>query len=132
MSYEYLIFDLDGTISDPKDGIVRSLNYSLLAHGFKARNEADITVHIGPPLDQTFSSITGVTDSELILSLVSKYRERYSAVGYSENVLYVGITDMLHELVNTDRYKLLICTSKESISPRKYWKCLIYSIFLFW
>ncbi len=112
MKYEYLVFDLDGTISDPKDGIVRSVNFALESHGFEHRSENEICTFIGPPLDVAFSSLTESSDSKLISSLIAKYRERYSDIGYSENSLYNGITEALKVLSSTQGIKLGICTSK--------------------
>lgn len=112
MKYESLIFDLDGTISDPKTGIVRSLNYALESHGFSVRDEDELATYIGPPLDLTFSDLISEPNSEIITSLVEKFRERYSAVGYSENVLYDGIRDVLRQLRKKPGITLGICTSK--------------------
>lgn len=112
MKYEYLVFDLDGTISDPKNGIVRSINYALESHGFELRTENELCTFIGPPLDWSFSSLTGSDDLELIKSLVGKYRERYSDIGYSENSLYNGIPEVLNTLSSIPGLKLGICTSK--------------------
>ncbi len=110
MAEKFIVFDLDGTISNPKDGICRSLNYALEAYGFAKRMESELTPCIGPPLDQSFRELTGSNDQQLIVSLVEKYRERYTEVGYSENVLYDGIVDSLEALVQ--RFPLAICTSK--------------------
>jgi phosphoglycolate phosphatase len=112
LKYKYWVFDLDGTISDPKDGIVRSLNHALSALGFACQDENALTAYIGPPLDNTFRIITDSDDPALITSLVAKYRERYSEVGYSENVLYAGIPDVLEQLSSMTGVKLGICTSK--------------------
>ncbi len=114
MKYEQLIFDLDGTISDPKDGIVRSLNYALANHGFKTQEESELTVFIGPPLDHAFKEITQSDDAELINSLVAKYRERYSDIGFSENILYDGIPEVLQKLSSISNIKLGVCTSKRA------------------
>lgn len=114
MKYEYLVFDLDGTISDPKDGIVRSLNFSLTAHGFSSQDESELSTYIGPPLDSTFKAITKSDDPELIASLITKYRERYSDVGFSENVLYDDIPDALAQLSANPGITLGICTSKRA------------------
>ncbi len=112
MKYEYLIFDLDGTISDPKDGIVRSLNYALSDHGFNEQDEDSLATYIGPPLDSTFKVLTQTDNADLIASLVAKYRERYSDVGFSENVLYEGIPQVLQRLSSVSGAQLGICTSK--------------------
>jgi phosphoglycolate phosphatase len=112
LDYEYLVFDLDGTISDPKDGIVRSFNYALAAYGYDTQDENELATYIGPPLDSTFGILTGSDDAELILSLVAKYRERYAEVGFSENVLYAGIPEVLAQLSSNAGVTLGICTSK--------------------
>lgn len=114
MKYEYLVFDLDGTISDPKDGVVRSFNYALEAFGFEQRTEKQLCTLIGPPLDASFSLLTGSSDTDLINSLVAKYRERYSDVGYTENSLYDGIPEVVAKLSINQGLKLGICTSKRT------------------
>ena len=112
MKYDFLIFDLDGTISDPKKGIVRSMNAALKCHGFAERGEEELSTLIGPPLDAAFAALVSTTDSALIGSLVSKFRERYSDVGYSENVLYPGVAEALEQLSSISDIQLGICTSK--------------------
>ena len=112
MKHDILIFDLDGTISDPEDGIVKSINYALKHFDLEPRSGTEISQFIGPPMDTTFQSLTGETDPNLISSLISKYRERYADVGYSENVLYGGIRESLTTLYNNSESRLAICTSK--------------------
>ena len=112
MKYENLIFDLDGTISDPKDGIVRSLNYALVNHGFASQDESQLITYIGPPLDSAFKAITKSDNAALISSLVDSYRERYADVGFSENILYDGIPKVLGQLSAVSGITLSICTSK--------------------
>tara|TARA_R110002072_G_scaffold5527_9_gene35417 strand:- start:308 stop:940 length:633 start_codon:yes stop_codon:yes gene_type:complete len=107
---KFIVFDLDGTISDPKDGIVRSINFALNTLGYEPRSEDKLTKYIGPPLDKTFEELVASTDQELIRSLVTRYRERYAQVGFSENTLYPGIRESLETIAN--RYPLAICTSK--------------------
>ena len=117
MKYEYLIFDLDGTISDPIVGIVRSVNYSLFEHGFEAKSDSEISTHIGPPLDELFASLTGSNNQVLLESLIKKYRERYKDVGYSENTLYPEMPEVLGKL--KQKYKLVVCTSKKEDFAKK-------------
>jgi phosphoglycolate phosphatase len=112
MIYDCLIFDLDGTLSDPKQGIVRSLNYALSAFDFPTCEEDELTVFIGPPLDYAFKQLTQSEDASLISSLVAKYRERYADIGYAENVLYEGIPVVLAELAAEPGTQLGVCTSK--------------------
>jgi phosphoglycolate phosphatase len=106
-----LIFDLDGTISDPSLGISRCINYALRCHGFPEVAEELVASEIGPPLDETFSKFNPGADQSVIARLISKYRERYAEVGYSENELYPGVQEALRGL--TDRgVRLGVCTSK--------------------
>ena len=110
--YEYLIFDLDGTISDPKEGIVKSLNYALATNGYETKESKEIEKYIGPPLDYAFGELTSVMDEEEIAKLVKSYRERYAEVGYSENVLYKGMSLVLTSLAKNCSVKMGVCTSK--------------------
>ena len=106
-----LIFDLDGTLSDPALGFVRSVNYSLEAHGISPFEEDDLKKFIGPPLDGPFREILHLDQDKDVSSFVRKYRERYSEVGFSENKLYDGIPDVLVALRGIG-FKLGVCTSK--------------------
>ncbi len=114
MDYQTIIFDLDGTIIEPKQGFIRSINYSLKAHNFPSYPEQQLLKYIGPPLDLTFYDITKQNDPNLIQSLVYKYRERYSEIGYKENTLYGGIVNTLQTLHQSQQFNLGICTSKRS------------------
>lgn len=107
--HDLVLFDLDGTISDPLEGIGRSINYALVHFDYEPINLSELVKYIGPPLDKTFQEITGhEKDSE---ALVAKYRERYGDIGYSENVLYPGITNALLEL-SAAKVPMALCTSK--------------------
>ncbi|MFA5891087.1 MAG: HAD hydrolase-like protein [Actinomycetota bacterium] len=108
-----LLFDLDGTLSDPLEGISRCLNFALTNHGYPPRTPSDLTQYIGPPLDRAFSALVGTTDTREIGSLVAKYRERYAEVGFSENVLYPGIPQMLAHLSEAG-VPMAVCTSKRA------------------
>lgn len=88
-----LIFDLDGTLSDPAVGIGRSLNYALEALGYRFITADDVFKFVGPPLDWAFRQIVPDASDETVRALVAKYRERYGDVGYAENVLYAGIAE---------------------------------------
>jgi len=111
MAYDVLVFDLDGTLSDPKDGIVRSINHALASHGYGELPEKELVRYIGPPLDQTFARITRASETARIMSLVETYRERYASVGYSENTIYSGMRHILEKLVASG-VELGVCTSK--------------------
>ena len=107
----HLVFDLDGTISDPAVGIHRSINYALAHFGFPTIDQ--VTTYIGPPLDETFAAIISTSSPDRIAELVTKYRERYSETGYAENVLYPGIAEALHNLARRNA-PLGLCTSKRA------------------
>ena len=106
-----LVFDLDGTISDPLLGIARSVDFALVALGYPAVPQARVAALIGQPLDDTFRALASGASGEQLRSLVARYRERYADVGYAENSLYDGVREALRDL--SDRgISLGICTSK--------------------
>ena len=107
----FLVFDLDGTLSDPAVGIGRSINYALTHFGYPTISVDDVSRYIGPPLDVSFAAITGSASAEHVAELVFKYRERYADVGYSENLLYAGIPEALDALA-TAGVPMGLCTSK--------------------
>jgi phosphoglycolate phosphatase len=109
-THDTLVFDLDGTLSDPIVGIGRSINYALEHFGLQPYPLPSLTVHIGPPLDEIFASLTN-GPPELIAGLVEKYRERYAEVGYAENELYAGVREALTALREAG-VPLGLCTSK--------------------
>jgi phosphoglycolate phosphatase len=106
-----LIFDLDGTLSDPIVGIGRSLNYALEALGYRSLSAPEVSRYVGPPLDWAFKQIVPDAPHDTVLALVAKYRERYADVGYAENTLYPGIADALTGM-SSDGVQMGVCTSK--------------------
>lgn len=119
MNHDLFLFDLDGTLSDPMDGFVRSLNYALEHRGHELIEPSAAGRFVGPPLDSTFRALIGegigkgigdARESE-VTALVSKYRERYTDVGYTENVLYPGIPESLEHL-SAAGASMAVCTSK--------------------
>lgn len=112
MRYKYIFFDLDGTLTDPKEGITKCVQYAL-AH-FGIHEEAGrLTNFIGPPLVDSFMEFYGFP-REKALEAVEKYRERFSSVGIFENRVYDGAEDMLQRLVNAGRV-LVLATSKPKV-----------------
>ena len=106
-----LVFDLDGTISDPLLGIFRCINHALRSHGLAEVSEAQVAILIGPPLDVTFRTLVPDCDDTDVESLVLSYRERYARLGYAENVLYQGIAEAI-AILRTSGRQLGVCTSK--------------------
>ena len=107
-----LIFDLDGTISDPTVGIGRSINYALGAFGYPEIGAEEVSQYIGPPLDGIFRRIAPGASASTILGMVARFRERYGEVGYAENFVYPGIPDALQHLASHGVH-MSICTSKK-------------------
>ena len=108
-----IYFDLDGTLTDPKPGITRSIRYALekLDH-HTVPPEDDLTWCIGPPLRASFVKLLGAEDSAD--RAVSLYRERFADLGLYENSLYPGITDVLTALGTSGR-RLFVATSKPAV-----------------
>jgi phosphoglycolate phosphatase len=104
-----LIFDLDGTLSDPLEGIARSYSHALAVHGFEKRSDAELARLVGPPLDQGFLAMGVPRDR--IVAVIATYRERYGELGYAENRLYDGIHDVLSKLASAGN-RMGVCTSK--------------------
>jgi phosphoglycolate phosphatase len=112
-SDSFLVFDLDGTISDPAVGIERCINYALTRFGYPPISQTDVSRYIGPPLDASFVQITGRTESTHLAEMVAAYRERYADIGYAENIVYDGIPQAL-EVLSAAQVPMGICTSKRS------------------
>jgi phosphoglycolate phosphatase len=118
MNARPVLFDLDGTISDPSAGITKSINYALKSLQVEPRPADRLLRFIGPPLFQIFSELLETDDDCLIMQAVSKFRERYVDVGYKENTLYPGILNTLNQLI-ADGHRLYIVTSKRTDIAKK-------------
>lgn len=110
---KYLLFDLDGTLSDPKVGITRSVQYALEAFGIHVENPDDLCHFIGPPLRESFMKYYGMDESGAEAA-VAKYREYFADKGIFENELYDGIPAMLESLRSHGK-TLLLATSKPTV-----------------
>ncbi|SDR39050.1 HAD hydrolase-like protein [Pseudovibrio sp. Tun.PSC04-5.I4] len=113
-----LLFDLDGTLTDPFVGIVTSVQYALEKLGRDVPPAKDLAFVIGPPLTETLSQLLDTEDEELVLEAVRLYRERYTTIGLYENKRYEGIKEILSEAqARGDR--LFVCTSKPWVYAEK-------------
>jgi len=110
-AHDLVLFDLDGTLSDPMEGFVRSMNYALTHFGYAPIGPETLAAYVGPPIDEAFREITGKDTEPEINALIAKYRERYNEVGYSENVLYGGVPEALAQLAAAS-VPVAVCTSK--------------------
>jgi phosphoglycolate phosphatase len=110
-----VLFDLDGTLTDPKLGITRSIQFALERLGADVPSIDDLTWCIGPPLLENFQQLL---DAERAPSAVVHYRERFASVGLFENKPYAGIHDVLSQLQSQD-LRLFVASSKPEIYVRQ-------------
>ena len=104
-----VLFDLDGTLTDPKEGITSAFAYALRKFGIEADPDA-LTSVIGPPLMDSFRDLYGFSHDEAV-EAVREYRVYFSERGWAENVPYPGIPELLSELRQEGR-QLVLATSK--------------------
>jgi len=109
-NYKYIIFDLDGTITDPRVGITKSIDYALRYYGIKTENLDSLCKYIGPPLLNSFQEDYGFSEEQAKIAIL-KYREYFKITGIYENVVYSGIEEMMKNLQDKQK-KLMIATSK--------------------
>ena len=108
--FDYILFDLDGTLTDPKLGITRSVQYALRALGIEEPSLDKLEPFIGPPLADSFREFYGL-EEEQVVTAVAKYRERFTDQGIYENEIYPGTVRMLASL-RAGGKKLAIASSK--------------------
>ena len=107
-----IYFDLDGTLTDPKIGITRSIRYALTELGLEAPSEDELTWCIGPPLLASLKRLVGTDElADLALSL---YRKRFSEIGLYENGVYPQIEAVLATLRQSG-HRLFVATSKPGV-----------------
>lgn len=107
---EYIFLDLDGTITDSREGIVNCFEYALNYFGIEVEDKAMLEQFIGPPLEQSFREGFGFDEEKTELA-VKKYRERFVPVGMFENKVYDGMEDALQRLKEAGKV-LIVATSK--------------------
>ncbi len=107
-TYDYILFDLDGTLTDPQEGIINSIQYALKRYGIAKENK-DLIRFIGPPLHVSFREFFD-TDAQAF-EAVDVYREYYSDKGIFENLLFDGIPELLQTLQQKGK-TICLATSK--------------------
>lgn len=117
MRYQYLLFDLDGTITDPKVGITTCVQYALEHFGIHEPDNDKLEPFIGPPLQDSFEQFYHM-DAETAKQAVAKYRERFQAVGLYENEIYDGMADLLKTL-KEGGCRLAVASSKPTVFVKK-------------
>lgn len=115
--YQYILFDLDGTLTDPREGITKSVQYALAKMGIEEPDLTSLEHFIGPPLYDEFRRCYGFDDMEA-KQAVAAYRERFSVTGWKENLLFDGVPDMLESLHSAGKI-LAIASSKPKVFVEK-------------
>lgn len=109
-SYQNILFDLDGTITDSEKGITNSVAYALQKFDIPTENPSDLRKFIGPPLQDSFEKFHQFTKNDASKA-VEYYREYYNDKGIFENYVFDGIENLLYQLKLKDK-NLVVATSK--------------------
>ncbi|WP_295939393.1 HAD family hydrolase [uncultured Alistipes sp.] len=117
MRWQYLLFDLDGTLTDPMLGITRSVQYALRHFGIDVEDLSTLCPLIGPPLRDSFREFYGMSAAQAEIA-TAKYREYYASKGIFENTVYKGIPKLLAEL-RVAGATLVMATSKPTLFAEK-------------
>lgn len=114
MKYKIILFDLDGTLTDPQEGICKCINHALSFYGIE-KPLKELTIYIGPPLLKSFAGLVGEENAK---EAIVKYRERFSTVGLYENEIYPNVKETL-SLLKDKGYILCTASSKPQIYVEK-------------
>ena len=110
MSWETILFDLDGTLTDPAEGITKAVEAALNHYGITVEDRSTLNKFIGPPLDESFPEFYGF-DDEQVREATAVFREYFGRRGWAENIPYPGIDKLLADLKAAGK-KLIVATSK--------------------
>ena len=109
-AYEYNLFDLDGTLTDPGPGITNSVMYALEMCGCPVPPRTELYKYIGPPLVYSFMEYAGMSEPQAQLAL-KYYRERFASGGLFENEIYPGVPELLKS-IKEGGGRVILCTGK--------------------
>ena len=115
--YQYILFDLDGTLTESHEGIINSVLYALEKKGIHENDREKLMTFVGPPLLDSFMNYYGMTQEEAE-ELIHIYREYFDRSGWKENRVYEGVPGMLAKLKSAGK-KLFVATSKPEPAARK-------------
>ena len=108
--YDIILFDLDGTLTDPGIGITNSVAHALAHWNIEVKDRAELYKFIGPPLSDSFMRYYGFSEEDAIHA-IAVYREYFSVKGLYENEVYPGIPELLQSLKNAGK-TVVLATSK--------------------
>lgn len=111
--FQCVLFDLDGTLTDPKEGITKCVQFALYQQGIKEPDLDKLEPFIGPPLKDSFMNYYGLTQ-EQALTAIDDYRKRFAPIGIFENKVYPGVPEMLKRLKEAGM-KLAVASSKPEV-----------------
>jgi phosphoglycolate phosphatase len=114
LSSNVLLFDLDGTLTDPKLGIVESIRFALAQLKVACPGDDVLAAYIGPPLRATFATLLGTTKASRIEQAMAFYRQRFAETGLFENHVYDGVPAMLEHTGRTAA-AMYVATSKPAV-----------------
>lgn len=110
--YQYLLFDLDGTLTDSAEGIIKCVQYALEKMGIIENDTDKLKVFVGPPLSESFSTVYGFNE-ETTQKAIAYYRERFKPIGMFENAVYEGIPEMLKAMKEHRKINLIASSKPE-------------------
>jgi phosphoglycolate phosphatase len=113
-----LLFDLDGTLTDNYAGIAASIRHALARLAALEPSDAALRTCVGPPLRDSFARLLATADTAVVEQAVAHYRERFSDVGWKENVAYPGIAEALAALAGCGT-TMYVCTAKPETFARR-------------
>lgn len=115
--YKHILFDLDGTLTDPAVGITNSVAYALEKFGIIIDDKRTLYKFIGPPLVDSFKEFYGFDEQKALLA-VEYYREYFSVTGILENSVYDGIQNLLSKLKDNGLI-VILATSKPEVFAKR-------------
>lgn len=130
--YKYILFDLDGTLTDPGIGITNSVSYALKKYGIETKERSSLYKFIGPPLKDSFMKYYGFSEKEAVTA-IEYYREYFSQKGIFENKLYDRAENLLCELKKSGKVIILATSKPQKFSEQileyfgitKYFDCVV-------
>jgi phosphoglycolate phosphatase len=126
--YKNILFDLDGTITDPSEGITRCYAYALEKMGEPAPPESELLKFIGPPLRLGFAQVISDPTSERVEEAVRLYRERFTEEGILEAKLTPGVAEVMRVLKSKDKRLFVVTSKTQSFAERtlQYFELMQY------